>query len=126
MSLLDLSDTVLAQTDFDSDILRAPGANSNNLFFDYAPVALTCGTAYRLVLSSTDSGTARLAYHTVPSVAMLDGIAWQQSVYLTQGSPGSWTDTTTTYPRLMPFISDITEPTGGGFTGTHQYIGLGR
>lgn len=110
LTLYDSADSVLASTDFDTDQIGS-GAY---LHFDDAPVALTCGSTYRLVLTCT-TATCRVYYRDYGSATHRNQAQdWGGISVGTYGTTGSWTDNTARHCQVYPIFSDITEPAAGG------------
>lgn len=109
-TLYDSSDSVLRQKDFvTADFYNA---QMNNIFWE--PVALTCGSTYRVAVTSTDGGTMRWHYYTYADAAHKDCESFGQAVDETEGGVGDWTDYTDRKPWASIILSDITEPAAGG------------
>lgn len=110
VTLYDSADTILAQTTIDDT-----PTNGNSAFFawDNADVSLVCGDSYRLVLTPT-ADTMRVYYDDVPAADLWDAWPGQQTIQYTQGTTGSWAETTTRRARCGLVLSGITEPAGGG------------
>lgn len=126
VALYDASDNQLCVMD---NIARYGNSNSVPLWLEWTagPITLTCGATYRLVVSTANPGveTVRSAYLDYGSAAQKNSPLASIASW-TQGTTGSWTETDTRLAMCSPFIDTITPPAGGGFTGSHQYIGLGR
>ena len=108
VALYDASDNLLADTSVDKDV-----AYTGCFYWDSAAVALTCGSAYRLVVQGVGA-LFRLGKVTFSQAAHLDTQPWGQNCCHTEGSTGSWAQTTTARSMIGPLISDITEPTASG------------
>lgn len=105
--LYDTSDTLLGTATLSSGTgVLLPGRVVAFFCFDSGAVAITSGTDYRLVFN--DSGSAdRLEYNTVGQTSAPDYRSVNpltQTVKWTQGTTGSWTDTTGKLPCCLQLV----------------------
>jgi hypothetical protein len=123
-SLYDSGNTLLAQTDFSSELAQKNGRGA--FIWDDGPIDLSAGDTYRIVFTSTDS-TIYMWYDLYTSADhKTDGMPLLTNISATEGTTAAWTDYANRIYECGLVIDAMTASASGGFTGQHQLLGLGR
>jgi hypothetical protein len=118
VSLLDASNTVLANRVLDSDYRFTAGIGAFLATFDSDPAAyvtLQSGTWYRLILTPSSASTCKIYFLDVPSAAAMAVVDGGTLCYATSRvDGGNWTNTDTRRYALGLLIDQIDISAGGG------------
>lgn len=136
LSLLDASDTTLANVVFDPDVRNAAAYGLHFILFDSDPAAyytLATGTWYRIIITpGADAVAPRLI--DVASAAAMGGLDGGTTFYATSRvDGGSWTNLTTRRWGIGLMIDQIDDGTGAGGSetikgrsGSGTFLGMGK
>lgn len=127
VSLLDSSNTVLANRELDPDWRCGTAAGPHFFPFDPDPAALVTlqpSTWYRLIITPSSSNTVAAYYLDVPSAAAMATLDGGALCYATsRDNGGAWTNLGTRRWAVYLLIDQIDIPSGGGGGGGLPILG---